>query len=38
MSAQYPGYGIYYDKPSKALIYALDALFDNPFIDTGVTV
>ncbi|MCU7995243.1 exodeoxyribonuclease V subunit beta [Shewanella glacialipiscicola] len=29
MSAQYPGYGIYYDKPAKALILALDALFNN---------
>ena len=45
MSAQYPGYGIYYDKPPKALILALDSLFnDNLFhsrlaraIDTGVT-
>lgn len=45
MSAQYPGYGIYYDKPPKALILALDLLFnDNLFhsrlagaINTGVT-
>ncbi|MCL1089714.1 exodeoxyribonuclease V subunit beta [Shewanella profunda] len=42
MSVQYPGYGIYYDKPPKALIYALDALFnstlfDSPFVDAGVT-
>ncbi|MFB2685014.1 exodeoxyribonuclease V subunit beta [Shewanella mangrovisoli] len=27
MSVQYPGFGIYYDKPPKALILALDGLF-----------
>lgn len=27
MSAQQPGFGVYYDKPPKALIFALDALF-----------
>ncbi len=27
MSVQHPGFGIYYDKPPKALILALDALF-----------
>ncbi|EGM70036.1 exodeoxyribonuclease V subunit beta [Shewanella sp. HN-41] len=27
MSAQQPGFGVYYDKPPKALILALDALF-----------
>lgn len=28
MSVQYPGFGVYYDKPPKALILALDALFN----------
>ncbi|PIW60563.1 exodeoxyribonuclease V subunit beta [Shewanella sp. CG12_big_fil_rev_8_21_14_0_65_47_15] len=27
MSAKQPGFGVYYDKPPKALIFALDALF-----------
>ncbi|MGL6122823.1 MAG: 3'-5' exonuclease, partial [Shewanella sp.] len=48
MSAQYPGYGIYYDKPPKALILALDSLFNDHLFhsksagtidaDAGVTV
>ncbi|MFB2669640.1 exodeoxyribonuclease V subunit beta [Shewanella xiamenensis] len=28
MSVQYPSFGVYYDKPPKALILALDALFN----------
>ncbi|MEL4283899.1 exodeoxyribonuclease V subunit beta [Shewanella xiamenensis] len=28
MSVQYPGFGVYYNKPPKALILALDALFN----------